>query len=171
MKQALAAQGFLSASWYPLVIGCRATNLVRISIFCIWLTSFFISIHNPLPLPSSSSVVPLPLQWPLLLPDHCHPSVLAGFAMLTDPSHRHPGVHPRLRRGQQRTQRAGFFSGHRPAAQPWTRAHCQSLTVSPPVIVCLCGRNKRSEKNNTGWKGKGEYEKRGQCGRGQRMTD
>lgn len=89
--------------------------------------------------------LPVHLQRSLLLPDHRHPGVPAGLSMLTDPSHRHTRVHPRLCRGQQRTQRARFLRVHRPAAQPhqrlqpWTWTHCQSLPVSPSVhVLCVC---------------------------------
>lgn len=46
--------------------------------------------------PSEPPSLPLWFQWSLLLPDHRHPGVSAGVAMLTYPSHRHTCVHPSL---------------------------------------------------------------------------
>ena len=90
------------------------------------------------------SPLPLWVQRSLLLPDHRHPGVAAGLAMLTNPSHGHTGVHPSHRRGQQRTQRARFLCGHRSATepdqrlQPWSCTHHQSLPVSWSLCVCVC---------------------------------
>lgn len=78
--------------------------------------------------PSPASLLFLPRQWPLLLPDHRDAGVPARLTMRQDSPHSDPGVHPGLHRRAERD-----LSRHQPACQPQRlrpRTHCQGITVS-----------------------------------------